>query len=56
MKTIATESRRPEAYLKKKVLVNKFYIKYYSIQAGNNNPKLKEDKDKLIAQLERLAM
>lgn len=42
--------------LKKKSLVNKFYIKYYSIQAGNNNPKIKEERDKLIAQLEKLAI
>ena len=38
--------------IKKKI--NKFYLKYYSIKAGNNNPKLNEDKDKLIKQLEKL--
>jgi len=42
--------------LKKKSLINKFYIKYYSIQSGNNNPKLKEERDKLIAQLQKLAI
>ena len=42
--------------LKKKSLLNKFYIKYYSIQAGNNNPIIKKEKDKLIKELEKLAI
>ena len=42
--------------LKKKSLINKFYIKFYSVKAGNNHPKLKEERDKLIAQLEKLAI
>jgi hypothetical protein len=40
--------------IKTKKKINKFYLKYYSINAGNNNPKLKEERDKLITQLEKL--
>jgi hypothetical protein len=40
----------------KKKLTNLFYLKYYSIKAGNNNPKLLDEKNKLVAQLEKLAI
>lgn len=46
---------KPKNY-KKKRLTNLFYLKHYSIKAGNNNPKLLEDKNKLIKELEELAL
>jgi hypothetical protein len=36
-------------------LKNKFYIKHYIIQAGNNNKDLKKEKNEIIKQLEKLA-
>jgi len=37
-------------------LLNEIYIKYFIQTAGNDNPKIKQQQDKLIKQLERLAM
>lgn len=37
-----------------KRLKNKFYIKYYIIKAGNNNPKLKKERDEILKQLKKL--
>jgi hypothetical protein len=36
-------------------LKNKFYLKYYMIKAGNDNPKLKKEMDDILAKLEELA-
>lgn len=37
-----------------KRLKNKFYLKYYMIKAGNDNPKLKKDMDDILKKLEKL--
>lgn len=37
-------------------LLNEIYIKYFIQTAGNDNLKIKQQQDKLIKQLERLAM
>lgn len=37
-----------------KKLKNKFYLKYYMIKAGNNNPELKKEMNDILKQLERL--
>lgn len=37
-----------------KRLKNKFYIKYYMIQAGNDSPQLKKEMDEIVAKLEEL--
>ena len=37
-----------------KRLKNKFYLKYYMIQAGNDSPQLKKEMDDILAKLEKL--
>lgn len=37
-----------------KRLKNKFYIKYYMIRSGNDNPQLKKEMDEIVAKLEEL--
>ena len=37
-----------------KNLKNKFYVKYYMIKAGNDNPKLKKDMNEILKKLEKL--
>lgn len=43
-------------YKKRKKILNQIYIKHYIQIAGNDNPKIQQEKNKLIKQLERLAM
>lgn len=37
-----------------KSLRNKFYIKYYMIKAGNDNPELKKEMDHILKELHKL--
>lgn len=37
-----------------KKLKNKFYLKYYMIKAGNDNPVIKKEMNDILKQLEKL--
>jgi len=37
-----------------KRLKNKFYIKYFMIKSGNNNPQIKKDMNIILQKLEKL--
>ena len=41
---------------RRKHILNQIYIKHFIETAGNDNPKIKKERDELIKQLERLAM
>jgi len=50
------KSRTPGIKQKKQNILNQIYIKYFMQIAGNDNPKIKEEQDKLIKKLEALAI
>ena len=41
---------------KRKKILNQIYVKHFIEIAGNDNPKIKKEKEKLIKQLESLAL
>lgn len=54
--TIQSPSRYNKFLIPYTKLKNKFYIKYYMIKAGNNNPKLVQQQNQLLHQLEKLLL